>query len=82
MCPSDLDDTNFMIDDAGKLWSIDFGHTCFLPPAFVYFSFKRAPRRFGKCVAFLVNYPKSTNYAAMDIAAGWLVITGDNSLSK
>jgi hypothetical protein len=71
-----------MVGATGKLWSIDFGRTCFLPPSFVYYSLKRAPSFFGRCVAYLAKYPESPNYTAMDIAAGQLVITGNNSLCK
>ncbi|KAL4066629.1 hypothetical protein J3A83DRAFT_4374690 [Scleroderma citrinum] len=80
LCFSDLDETNFMVDATGKLWSIDFGRTCFLPLSFVYYSLKRAPSHFGRCVAYLVEYPESANFSAMEIAAGQLVITGNNSL--
>ena len=82
LCPSDLDDSNFMVDTMGNLWAIDFGRTCFLPPSFVHYSLTLSPNVFGRRVAHLVKYPQSANFKAMMTAAGQLVVFNDNSLGK
>lgn len=82
LCPSDPHDSNFMIDDEGKLWVIDFGRTCFLPPSFVSYSLTRSPNSFIQRVANRVNYPLSTNLRAMSIASGRMLIFGDNTLGR
>lgn len=82
LCPSDLHDTNFMVDIMGNLWAIDFGRTCFLPPSFVSYSLIQSLEVFGRRVARVVNYPRSANFQAMAVAAGQLVIFNNNSLGK
>jgi hypothetical protein len=80
LCPSDPND--FMIDDEGNLWVIDFGRTCFLPSSFVSYSLTMTSDAFVYSVARHVNYPRSANLAAMRAAAGWMVIFNDNALGK
>ncbi|KAH7887172.1 hypothetical protein F5I97DRAFT_1806848, partial [Phlebopus sp. FC_14] len=70
LCLSDLNENNFMVDPTGKVWAIDFGRTCFLPPSFVYYSLRVVSNLFGRCVARLLNRPESPNFKAMDIASG------------
>jgi predicted unusual protein kinase regulating ubiquinone biosynthesis (AarF/ABC1/UbiB family) len=82
LCPSDPNGSNFMIDDKGKLWAIDFGRTCFLPPSFVSYSLAMSSDVFVKSVARRVNYPLSANLRAMSSASGRLVIFNDNALGK
>jgi len=80
LCPSDPNDSNFMIDDKGKLWAIDFGRTCFLPPSFVPYSLTTSSDVFVQCVARRVNYPLSANLLAMEIASGQMVVFNNNAL--
>ena len=82
LCLSDPNDSNFMMDDKGKLWAIDFGRTCFLPPSFVSFSFESSSDVFVQSVAHLVDYPPSANLRAMSIASGQMVVFNDNTLGK
>ncbi|KAI0040273.1 hypothetical protein FA95DRAFT_1650357 [Auriscalpium vulgare] len=82
LCPSDLSDSNFMIDREGTLWAIDFGRTCFLPSSFVSYALMISSNVFVQRVARRVNYPISANFHAMDAASGWLVISGNNALGK
>jgi hypothetical protein len=56
LCPSDLNDSNFMIDNEGKLWAIDFGHTYFLPSSFMSYSLSMLSDIFVKYVAHPINY--------------------------
>jgi hypothetical protein len=82
LCPSDSDpnDSNFIIDDEGKLWAIDFGRTCFLLSSFVSSSLVMSSNAFVQCVARHVNYPLSANLPAMSAASGQLVVFSDNAL--
>jgi len=83
LCPSDPNDSNFMIDDdEGKLWAIDFGRTCFLPPSFVSYSLTSSSDVFVQSVAYRVNYPRSAILQAMRAAPGRLVIFNDNTFGK
>lgn len=82
LCPSDPDDSNFMIDDEGNLWAIDFGRTCFLPSSFVSYSLTSSSDVFVQSVARRVNYPRSANLQAMCVASGQLVVFNDNALGK
>ncbi|KAI9512712.1 hypothetical protein F5148DRAFT_973101, partial [Russula earlei] len=81
LCPSDLDDTNIMVDNTGTIWAIDFGRTCFLPSSFMDYSSRSSSKPFGQRMAGLVDYPKSDNYPAMETAAGQLVLH-NNSFAK
>ncbi|CAA7268322.1 unnamed protein product [Cyclocybe aegerita] len=80
LCPSDPNGSNFIIDDGGSLWAIDFGRTCFLPSSFVSYSLTRSSDVFVQSVARLVNYPQSANVRAMSAASGQLVIFNNNAL--
>lgn len=82
LCPSDPNDSNFIIDDEGKLWAIDFGRTCFLPPSFASYSLAMSSDAFVYSVARRVNYPLSANLQAMSVASGRLVVFNDNTLGK
>jgi hypothetical protein len=82
LCPSDPNDSNFMIDDEGKLWAIDFGRTCFLPSSFVSYSLTRSSNAFVQSVARRVQYVRSANLPGMSAASGRMVISGDNTLGK
>ena len=82
LCPSDPNDSNFIIDDEGNLWVIDFGRTCFLPPSFVSYSLTSSSDVFVQKVARRLNYPRSANLQAMYAASGQLVVFGDNALGK
>jgi predicted unusual protein kinase regulating ubiquinone biosynthesis (AarF/ABC1/UbiB family) len=82
LCPSDPHDSNFMIDDEGKLWAIDFGRTCFLPSSFMSYLLMMSSNVFVQSVARRVNYPVSANLPAMSAASGRLVIFNDNALGK
>ena len=83
LCPSDPHDSNFMIDDEGKvLWAIDFGRTCFLPSSFVSYSLTMSSDVFVQSVARRVNYPLSANLPAMRAASGRLVVFNNNTLGE
>jgi hypothetical protein len=82
LCPSDPNDSNFMIDDEGKLWAIDFGRTCFLPSSFVSYSLTMSSDAFVQSVARRVEYVQSANLPGMSAASGVLVISGDNTFGK
>lgn len=82
LCLSDIDDSNFIVDSLGNLWSIDFGGTGYMPPSFVYYSLRTSPKAFTQLVASLVKYPPSPNLKAMRVAAGQLVVSGNNSLGE
>ena len=71
-----------MIDEEGKLWAIDYGRMCFLPPSFVSYSLMMSSNGFVQSVANQVNYPPSANLRAMSIASGRLVISNNNALGK
>jgi serine/threonine protein kinase len=81
LCPSDIDPSNFIVDPEGKVFAIDFGRTCYMPPSYVSYSLAQ-PKFSTRKVASLVGYPKSANLYAMQVAAGLLVISGNNSLGK
>lgn len=80
LCPSDLHASNFIIDDEEKLWAIDFGRTCFLPPSFMSFSLKRSWDVFVHCVAQRLQYPRSANLYAVSLASGLMLVCGNNAL--
>lgn len=80
LCPSDIDPSNFIIDTTGKVFAIDFGRTGYMPTSFVSYSLTESSKPFTRMVARLVKYPKSSNLHAMRVAAGLLVISGNNSL--
>lgn len=82
LCLSDLDASNFVLDDTGAIWAIDFGCTCFLPSLFVDYSLGSSSKAFGRRVATFLKYPKSDNFSAMSNAAGRLVIFGDSTFGK
>jgi len=82
LCLSNPNDSNFMIDDKGQLWAIDFGRSCFLPPSFMSHSLTTSSDGFVQSVARRVKYPPSTNLLAMSVASGQLVIYNNNALRK
>ena len=82
LCPSDPNDSNFMIDSENKLWTIDFGRTCFLPSSFVSYSLTMSSDIFMQSVARFLNYPQSANLVAMSVASGQLVVFNNNALGK
>ena len=82
LCPSDPNDSNFMIDRENKLWAIDFGRTCFLPSSFVSYSLTMPPDTPVQSVAHFLNYPQSANLVAMSVASGQLVVFDNNALGK
>ena len=82
LCPSDPNDSNFMIDSENKLWAIDFGRTCFLPSSFVSYSLTMSSDIFVQSVAHLLSYPQSANLVAMSVASGQLVVFNNNALGK
>ena len=83
LCPSDIDPSNFIIDSEGTIFAIDFGGTGYMPPSYVSYSFEsELAKYFTRLVARRVNYPKSANLLAMKVAAGLLVISGNNSLGE
>ena len=82
LCLSDPNDSNFMIDDKGQLWAIDFSRSCFLPPSFVSYSLTTSSDGFVQSVGRLVKYPPSINLPAMSVASGRLVIYNNNALRK
>jgi hypothetical protein len=82
LCPNDIDPSNFIIDSEGMVFAIDFGRTGYMPPSYVSYSFESDWAKFARLVARLVKYPKSANLLAMQVAAGLLVISGNNSLGK
>ena len=82
LCPSDPNDSNFMIDRESKLWAIDFGRTCFLPSSFVSYSLTMSLDTFVQSVAHFLNYPQSANLVAMSAASGQLVVFNNNALGK
>jgi len=82
LCPSDPNDSNFMIDDEGNLWVIDFGRTCFLPSSFVSYSLTMTSDIFVLTVARRVNYPRSANLTPMLAASGRMTIFNDNTLGR
>ncbi len=81
LCLSDVDPSNFIINDEGEVIAIDFGCTGFMPVSFVAHSLTHW-KDFTRKVARFVTYPKparlSKNLTAMNRAAGLLAMTGDN----
>ncbi|KAJ7260941.1 hypothetical protein B0H12DRAFT_364775 [Mycena haematopus] len=77
LCPSDIDPTNFIIVE-DKVFVIDFGRTGYMPPSFVSYSLEHWTH-FTGMVARLVGYPETPHLRTMQIAAGLLVISGNNS---
>lgn len=82
LCLSDPNDSNFIVDDEGKLWVIDFGRTCFLPPSFVSYSLSTTSDVFVCKLAQIINYPQSANLGGLDIVSRRFVISGNNALGK
>ena len=82
LCPSDLNASNFMIDNEEKLWAIDFGRTCFLPASFMSYSLASSSDVFMQSIARRINYPRSTNLRAMSAASGALVVFNDNAMGE
>jgi hypothetical protein len=81
LCPSNIDPSNFIISSEGTAFAIDFARTGYMPPSFVSYSLAHW-KPFTRMVARLVQYPKSLNLIAMQVAAGQLVITGNNLLGE
>jgi hypothetical protein len=81
LCPSNIDPSNFIISSEGTAFAIDFARTGYMPPSFVSYSLTHW-KPFTRMVARLVQYPKSANLIAMQVAAGQLVITGNNLLGE
>ena len=81
LCPNDIYPLNFIIGSDGTVFAIDFGRTGYMPPSYVPYSLE-SWKPFTQMVALRVNYPKSADLHAMQVAAGPLVITGNNSLGK
>ncbi|TDL19629.1 hypothetical protein BD410DRAFT_841977 [Rickenella mellea] len=78
LCLSDIHQSNWIIDDEGRVHAIDFGHVGFLPPSFVAYAIEQS-HFFAKRVAKYVNYARSKkNLYAMEIAAGQLVLYGSS----
>ena len=82
LCPSNPKDSNFIIDDEGNVWAIDFGRACFLPPSFMYYTLTMSTNVFVHSIARRINYPRSANLMVMSAASGWLVIFNDNAFGK
>jgi hypothetical protein len=85
LCPSDPNDSNFMIDDKGNLWAIDFGRTCFLPASFVSYSLTMSSDVFVQSVAPRVTYPRSANLPAMtalQLRLSWSFLTTTHWVSN
>ena len=83
LCPNDIDPSNFIINSEGTVFAIDFGRTSYMPPSFVSYTFESdLATYFTRLVARRVNYPKTANLLAMRVAAGLLVMSGNNSLGK
>ncbi|PIL29040.1 hypothetical protein GSI_09088 [Ganoderma sinense ZZ0214-1] len=80
LCPSDPNSANFIVDNEGHLWAIDFGRTPFLPPSFVSYSLTSSSDSFVQSVARYIAYPPSANLVAMRAAAGRLVVSNNNAL--
>jgi predicted unusual protein kinase regulating ubiquinone biosynthesis (AarF/ABC1/UbiB family) len=81
LCPSDIDASNFIIDNEGTVFAIDFGRTGYMPPSFVAYSLEHW-KPFTRLVAREIKFPKSANLDPMSLAAGFLVRSGNNSLGK
>ena len=80
LCPSDLNAANFLVDESGRLWVIDFGRTCFMPRSFLSYSLNESHDPFTRLVQGGVRYPEHPNLEAMVAAAGVLIIGGKNSI--
>lgn len=79
LCPSDIDPTNFMINEKGEVFAIDFGCTGYMPPSYISYSFAQ-PKPFARVVAACIQYPESANLLAMECAVYYIVVTSNNSL--
>lgn len=80
LCPSDLNAANFLVDESGRLWVIDFGRTCFMPRSFLSYSLNKSYDPFTRLVQSVVQYPEHPNLKAMVAAAGILTISGRNTV--
>ncbi len=81
LCPSAIEPSDFIIDSEGMVFAINFGYTGYMPPSYVSYSLE-SWKHFTRMVAHFVQYPKSTNLRAMRVAAGLLVVSGNNSWGK
>ncbi|TDL19625.1 hypothetical protein BD410DRAFT_434290 [Rickenella mellea] len=76
LCPGDIHETNWIIDDEGRVHALDFEHYNFLPPSFVAYALEHW-YPFSRRVAKYVDYRRSeSNVYAMSIAAGQLLVSG------
>ena len=82
LCPSNPSDSNFIIDNEGSVWAINFGHMCFLPPSFISYLLTMSRNVFADSIACCVNYPQSANFEAMSGASGQLVNFDNNVYGK
>ncbi|EDR12539.1 uncharacterized protein LACBIDRAFT_312064 [Laccaria bicolor S238N-H82] len=80
LCPSDLNAANFLVDESGRLWVIDFGRTCFMPRSFLSYSLNETYDPFTRLVQGGVRYPEHPNLKAMVAAADILTISGRNTV--
>ncbi|KAF5313761.1 hypothetical protein D9619_013716 [Psilocybe cf. subviscida] len=84
LCPSDLDNSNFLLNTNGTIVAIDFGATCFLPPSFFSFALYVSTRSiFHQLLAREIEtaYPRSAQLSNMLDAAYTLVPYGKNNIA-
>lgn len=82
LCPSDMHETNFMVDSNGMIVAIDFGGTSFLPTCFFHYAIIMSCS-FNCLLASKVVYPKyptpeKSHVDALD-KARYLLIIGSNN---
>ncbi|KAI5981474.1 hypothetical protein EDD15DRAFT_2183160, partial [Pisolithus albus] len=85
LCPSDMHETNFMVDSNGVIVAIDFGGTSFLPTCFFHYAVIMSCS-FNCLLASKVVYPKypspeKSHVDALD-KVRYLLIIGSNNYGE
>lgn len=81
LCPSDMNRTNFMKDQGGRIVALDFCVGCCLPPSFFAFALREG-ENFTQLIAKKVKHFASTRLNAMLTASYGLVPYGTNKIGE
>jgi hypothetical protein len=65
LCPSDLNEANFIKDEENRIAAHDFGGYSFLPPSFFAFMLHQGYSGFIQCISGKIVQPPSTELTAL-----------------
>ena len=82
LCLGDMNAKNWIIDEGGRVVSVDHANTCYLPSSFVTYAMKNElGDAFTREVSPYVTYPKSDHYHQMQLVS-WKFVTISNDACK